>query len=249
MTLPKNKTKIVCTIGPASESREMLEQMILAGMNIARVNFSHGDFPGHKKIIENVRAAAHATGRRVAIMADLPGPKMRIGQIAEEPIELEAGTAFTLTSEDIVGDRERVSMTFDRLPQAVHPVDRLFLNDGLIQLLTTFAAKLIPGNVLISTPGANRGELCPALPTKLPFIGIFTLTFWALHLRWPPSPLLTKSPSLYPRERASRGLNFCRAQLAATASKRGKPILARSKDKVNLLRPSASELTSPDDLT
>ena len=89
MKLPANKTKIVCTIGPASESPEMLERMMLAGMNIARVNFSHGDFPGHKTIIENVRAAARATGRRVAIMADLPGPKMRIGELEEEPIELE----------------------------------------------------------------------------------------------------------------------------------------------------------------
>ena len=135
MTLPRNKTKIVCTIGPASESPEMLERMILAGMNIARVNFSHGDFPGHKRIIENIRAAARATGRRVAIMADLPGPKMRIGQFAEEPIELEPGDAFILTSKEMVGNRNRVSVTFDRLPQAVNPGDRLFLNDGLIQLV------------------------------------------------------------------------------------------------------------------
>jgi pyruvate kinase len=135
MALPENKTKIVCTIGPASESPETLEQMIEAGMNVARINFSHGDFPGHKRIIENIRAAARATGRRVAIMADLPGPKMRIGQFAEEPIELEPGDAFTLTTEDIVGDTNRVSVTFDRLPQAVNPGDRLFLNDGLIQLV------------------------------------------------------------------------------------------------------------------
>ncbi len=135
MALPANKTKIVCTIGPASEAPETLERMIGAGMNVARINFSHGDFPGHKMIIENIRAAAGATGRRVAIMADLPGPKMRIGQFAEEPIELEPGDAFILTTEEMVGDRNRVSVTFDRLPQAVNPGDRLFLNDGLIQLV------------------------------------------------------------------------------------------------------------------
>ncbi|MCK4603897.1 MAG: pyruvate kinase, partial [Deltaproteobacteria bacterium] len=88
MILPANKTKIVCTIGPASESPEVMEQMILAGMNVARLNFSHGDFASHKKTIEKIRAVSHVTGRRVAIMADLPGPKMRIGQLAQEPVEL-----------------------------------------------------------------------------------------------------------------------------------------------------------------
>ena len=134
MKLPENKTKIVCTIGPASESPEMLEQMIRAGMNVARLNFSHGDFHSHKKVIENLRAATRATGRRVAIMADLPGPKMRIGQLAEEPIELKPGDSFILTTEDIVGDSGRVSVTFARLPQAVKPGDSLYLNDGYIQI-------------------------------------------------------------------------------------------------------------------
>ncbi|MBW1743857.1 MAG: pyruvate kinase, partial [Deltaproteobacteria bacterium] len=134
MTLPSNKTKIVCTIGPASESPEIIEQMIRAGMNVARLNFSHGDFSGHEKVIANVRAAAQVTGRRVAIMADLPGPKMRIGQLAEEPVELKPGDPFSLTTEDIVGDASRVSVTFPRLPEAVKAGDRLFLNDGVIEL-------------------------------------------------------------------------------------------------------------------
>jgi pyruvate kinase len=103
MTFPTNKTKIVCTIGPASDSPEILEKMILAGMNVVRLNFSHGDFSSHKGIIDRVRAAERKTGRHVAIMADLPGPKMRIGQLAEEPIELCDGDRFTLTSEDIIG--------------------------------------------------------------------------------------------------------------------------------------------------
>ena len=87
MKLPDNKTKIVCTIGPASESPEVIERLLRAGMNVARLNFSHGDFDSHGKVIENIRSAVLATGRRVAIMADLPGPKMRIGQLAEEPAE------------------------------------------------------------------------------------------------------------------------------------------------------------------
>lgn len=134
MALPANKTKIVCTIGPASESQEVIEEMIRAGMNVARLNFSHGDFESHGMMIEKLRTGARAVGRRLAIMADLPGPKMRIGQLVQEPIELKSGDPFTLTTEDIVGDRRRVSMTFNRLPQAVKPGETLYLNDGLIQL-------------------------------------------------------------------------------------------------------------------
>src|SRR4030043_1240348 len=134
MILPPNKTKIVCTIGPASESPEIIEQMMRAGMNVARLNFSHGDFSGHKKIIENLRSVSKATGRRLAIMADLPGPKMRIGQLVKEPIDLKIGDTFTLTTQELTGDASRVSVTFPRLPQTVKIGDTLFLNDGLIQL-------------------------------------------------------------------------------------------------------------------
>src|SRR5512136_1747290 len=124
MALPTHKTKIVCTIGPASESRQIMEQMIRAGMNIARLNFSHGDFASHEKTIKNLRAVSWSTGERLAIMADLPGPKMRIGQFSKEPIELGIGDPFTLTTDDIVGDQSRVSVSFSRLPQAVKPGDR-----------------------------------------------------------------------------------------------------------------------------
>ena len=113
----------------------MLERLIRAGLNIARLNFSHGDFAGHAEHIARIRAAAHAAGRRVAIMADLPGPKMRLGTIEPEPIQLLSGDPFTLTTEDIVGNQRRVSMSFDRLPRVVKPGDQLFLNDGLVQLV------------------------------------------------------------------------------------------------------------------
>lgn len=134
MNLPLNKTKIVCTIGPASQSRHVMEKLLLAGMNIARLNFSHGDFSGHKKVIEDLRTAAEATGCRLAIMADLPGPKIRIGKFDSEPIDLKQGELFTLTTDDIIGDARRVSVTFDRLPRVVKPGDTLYLNDGLIQV-------------------------------------------------------------------------------------------------------------------
>ncbi len=134
MTLPLHKTRIIATIGPASDSPAVLETMIRAGMNVARLNFSHGDFAHHQRVIENIRAASKTVDLPVAIMADLSGPKMRIGRLAAEPIRLKAGDRFSLTTEDIVGGQHRVSVSFARLPAVVKPGDMLSLNDGYIQL-------------------------------------------------------------------------------------------------------------------
>jgi pyruvate kinase len=132
--LPRHKTKIVCTIGPACDTPEMLEKMLLAGMNVARLNFSHGDFTSHGETIRRLRAASESTGRRLAVMADLPGPKIRIGELASEPVELKAGDRIALTTEKVAGDAGRVSVNFDDLPRVVKKGDTLFLNDGLIEL-------------------------------------------------------------------------------------------------------------------
>lgn len=134
LDLPLKKTKIVCTIGPASQSQAVLEQMILNGMNIARINFAHGDYDAHRQTITNIRAAAAAVNRRVTIFGDLPGPKMRIGLLAEEPIELEQGASFVLQTEEIVGNREQVSLDFPKLPEVVEPGDCIFMNDGYIEV-------------------------------------------------------------------------------------------------------------------
>ncbi|MCK4303565.1 MAG: pyruvate kinase, partial [Candidatus Eisenbacteria sp.] len=161
MALAANKTKIVCTIGPASESPEIMEQMIRAGMNVARLNFSHGDFASHKKVIGNLRGVARTAGQRVAIMADLSGPKMRIGQLDQEPIELKSGDIFTLTTDEIIGDSRRVSVSFTRLPQAVKPGDILFLNDGYIELKAVkvqgndVQCQVLTGGELRSRKGLN----------------------------------------------------------------------------------------------
>ena len=135
MPPPKNKTKIVATIGPASETPAMLERLIRAGLNVARLNFSHGELTDHAERIKRIRSAAEAVGRRVAIMADLPGPKMRIGKIEPEPIQLHPGENVILTVEEIAGTPQRMSVSFKRLPKVVKPGDRLFLNDGLVQLV------------------------------------------------------------------------------------------------------------------
>ncbi|MGD9224941.1 MAG: pyruvate kinase [Desulfobacterales bacterium] len=165
MPFPANKTKIVCTIGPASDSPEVLEKMIRAGMNVARLNFSHGDFASHGEAIQKIRAASKAAEKRVAIMADLPGPKMRIGEFEKEPIELESGDSFTLTTEEIIGDAKRVTVSFSRLPKAVKAGDTLFLNDGLIQLAVENATgsdvncKVLVGGELRSRKGLNLPDI------------------------------------------------------------------------------------------
>lgn len=159
--LPDKKTKIICTIGPASQSAEMLERLMLAGMNVARVNFSHGELDGHRQTIANIRAAAAKTGQRVAILGDLSGPKMRIGKLAAEPVELQQGQTFVLQTDEIVGDASRVSMSFPDLPKVVHAGDRIFINDGFIQLEVTevrpreVACQVLVGGELRSHKGVN----------------------------------------------------------------------------------------------
>ena len=161
MALPNNKTKIVATIGPASEPPEMLERLICAGLNVARLNFSHGDLASHAERIKHIRSAAEAVGRRVAVMADLPGPKMRIGKIEPEPIQLQSGENFVLTAEEIVGTPQRVGVSFKDLPRVVKPGNKLFLNDGLVQLTVERVSgsevhcKVLVGGELRSKKGLN----------------------------------------------------------------------------------------------
>ena len=174
MALPQNKTKIVCTIGPASESTEVMCRLMEAGMNIARLNFSHGDFSTHKQVIDNLRAASARTGRRITIMADLSGPKMRIGKLAVEPVELKPDDTFTLTTDDVIGDNTRVSVSFEGLPKAVKAGDTLYLNDGYIQL----KVMNVQGNDVICTVGVG-GELRSRKGLNLPGIDLGISAFTA----------------------------------------------------------------------
>lgn len=159
--LPDHKTKIICTIGPASDSPEVIRQLLRAGMDVARLNFSHGDFDSYKTVIKNLRENARTVERRLTIMADLPGPKIRIGQIKNEPIELKNGDLFTLTSHDIMGNERKVSVTLPTLPKVVRPGNYLFLNDGLIQLEVLSVIKkdikcrVLVGGELRSRKGLN----------------------------------------------------------------------------------------------
>ncbi|MGE5235153.1 MAG: pyruvate kinase [Acidobacteriota bacterium] len=159
--LPGHKTRIVATIGPASASRAVMAALVTAGMDVARLNFSHGDFASHARVIADLRAAASACGRRLAIMVDLPGPKLRIGTIAHEPVELRAGGAFTLTTRATVGDANGASVSLATLPTAVRPGAAVFLNDGLIELevehveAQEIRCRVVAGGELRSGKGLN----------------------------------------------------------------------------------------------
>ena len=116
------RTKIVCTIGPASRSPEMLERLVAAGMDVARLNFSHGTHAEHAAVIAALRGIAEKRSRPIAILQDLSGVKIRIGEIAAVSVRLEPGAAFTLTSRAVPGDVSEVSVSFPDLPGSVRSV-------------------------------------------------------------------------------------------------------------------------------
>jgi pyruvate kinase len=128
------KAKIVCTLGPATSSPERLVELVRAGMDVARLNMSHGDYPDHLANLQNVRAAAKEVGRTVGLFADLQGPKIRLGRFAEEKVQLAYGAKFTITTEDISGDVNRCSTTHKGLPGDVKVGDLILIDDGRIQL-------------------------------------------------------------------------------------------------------------------
>lgn len=129
------RTKIVCTIGPATNSEERLEQLMLAGMNVARLNFSHGTQQEHALVIERIRAIAERLGCAIAILQDLQGPKIRTGSLRDKrSVMLVDGTQVTITIRDVIGTTEILSTTYKQLPQDVKVDDRILLNDGLLEL-------------------------------------------------------------------------------------------------------------------
>jgi len=166
------KTKIVCTIGPASGTPDIIEAMIKDGMNVARLNFSHGTHDDHKEKIQMIRDISAKLGRPVAILQDLAGPKIRIGSIPDPGVLLEPGQDFILTSHNVEGSREMVSLSYPDLPEEVKAGDRLLLSDGLIELIVVRASagdiycKVITGGLLTSHKGINL----PTGTTHAPFL-------------------------------------------------------------------------------
>ena len=127
-------TKIIATLGPASEKPEVLRDMIRAGVDVVRMNFSHGTVADHKARHDLVRTISAEAGKEVGIMADLQGPKIRVGKFAENKILLKEGDKFTLDVACELGDQTKVGLDYKELPGDVKPGDRLLLNDGLVVL-------------------------------------------------------------------------------------------------------------------
>ncbi len=158
---PRRKTKIVCTIGPATASPEALRGLMDAGMNVARLNFSHGSHEEHGEVIARVRALAVERDRPVAILQDLAGPKVRIGAFVDGTITLEPGDAFTLTTRDVEGIRQEVSVSYAGLPDEVRPGHRLMLADGKVELEVVHVAgpdiqtQVVAGGALSARKGVN----------------------------------------------------------------------------------------------
>ncbi|MDI6726262.1 MAG: pyruvate kinase [Smithellaceae bacterium] len=155
------KTKIVCTIGPACDSEAIIEQMITAGMNVARLNFSHGTKEYHGEKIRLIRQISARMGVPVAILQDLAGPKIRVGKIPEPGIMLAPGRKFVLTSRKVYGLADAVSISYPDLPGEVKKGDRLLLADGLMELVvedmteTDIFCRVITGGLLSSHKGIN----------------------------------------------------------------------------------------------
>jgi pyruvate kinase len=164
-------SKIVCTIGPATSSRRMIEKLLQAGMDVARLNFSHGTQAQHSATIALLRTAALKQGKTISILADLQGPKIRTGALAGgQPVYLTAGQQFVITIARILGDSTRVNTTFTPLPREVHKGNRILLSDGLIELRVMqvrgreVICKVINGGAL----GENKGINLPGVQLRVP---------------------------------------------------------------------------------
>lgn len=164
------RTKIVATIGPATSSEAALRALLQAGMNVARLNFSHGTPEEHRETIQRLRRLAEALAIPMAILQDLPGPKVRIGAFADGTVELRAGAPFTLTTRAILGSSEAVSVSYPGLPEAVAPEDRLLLADGAVELRVReiegpeIRCTVITGGTLSARKGVNVPSGLPGLP-------------------------------------------------------------------------------------
>ncbi|HEY6128925.1 MAG TPA: pyruvate kinase [Candidatus Acidoferrum sp.] len=164
-------SKIVCTIGPASREPRILKRLLEAGMDVARLNFSHGSHSEHLDCMQMLRATANKLGKTIAILADLQGPKIRTGALAAgKPVTLRAGQKFTITTARILGDSTRVNTTFLPLPREVHRGDRILLSDGLIELrvesvrLKEVYCRVVNGGAL----GEHKGINLPGIKLRVP---------------------------------------------------------------------------------
>ena len=166
------KTKIVCTVGPACETPDMLKKLIIGGMNVARLNFSHGSHENHMIMAENIKKLRAELDCPVGLLADTKGPEIRIKKFKETPVKLIGGNTFTLTTRQVEGTEEIVSVTYKTLPEVITKGDRLLLDDGLIELAaekitaTDIVCRVINGGLLFDKKSVNL----PGIATNMPYM-------------------------------------------------------------------------------
>jgi len=168
--MTQGKTKIVCTLGPSTNGVEMLTQLIHAGMDVIRLNFSHGSYEDHLNTLKSLQEAAKRTGEDITVLQDLQGPKIRIGDLSVPFLDLQIGNSITITTDPIIGDGSRVSTNYANLTTDVHPGDKILLDDGKIRLRVMEVKKsdvlceVIVGGIL----SANKGINLPGVSVSAP---------------------------------------------------------------------------------
>jgi pyruvate kinase len=165
------KTKIVCTLGPAVDSEEMLKKLMQKGMNVARMNFSHGSHDEHKKRMDKFKAIREELGLPIPLLLDTKGPKIRIGKFKENSVTLKQGDSFVLVNKDIVGDNEKVSVDYKDLYKDVKIGGRILINDGLVELEIKdiknkdIYCTVLNGDVISNHKGVNVPDAVIQLPS------------------------------------------------------------------------------------
>ena len=172
MKLNYNRTKIVATMGPASAKKDVLLAMIQAGVNICRLNFSHGKAKDHKAVIDTIREINEQYKTNVGILADLQGPKIRIGLVKDGGIHLINGTRINITTHELIGDDNQIYITYDTFPQDVQPNEIILLDDGKIQMKVietnrqdTVVCEIVHGGILTSRKGVNLPNTKVSIPS------------------------------------------------------------------------------------
>src|ERR1700753_823175 len=175
MKLSYNRTKIVATMGPACSNKETLLAMIKAGVNVCRLNFSHGKPEDHKKFVDLIREINDQHKTNVAILADLQGPKIRIGLVKDGGIHLVNGTHINITTKECIGDDNQIYVTYDTFPQDVEANEIILLDDGKIQMKVietnrkdTVVCEVVHGGILTSRKGVNLPNTKVSIPSLTP---------------------------------------------------------------------------------
>ncbi|MGL5816385.1 MAG: pyruvate kinase [Phycicoccus sp.] len=164
------RAKIVCTLGPATSSAENIRELVCAGMDVARLNLSHGDHADHERVYRDVREASDDEGRAVGILVDLQGPKIRTGRFVDGPVELVTGATFTITTREVAGSVTEVGTTYAGLPGDVGPGDRILIDDGKLALVATevtatdVVCRVLEGGRLSNNKGINLPGVAVSVP-------------------------------------------------------------------------------------